>query len=91
MSRVRADRSGIGRIAWREYASGSFSEAVSQHSQGVSAMCPGRPWAASSAFPVILPANLTLITNHEHREAAGRDALGAVAIGLDLHAFAAVV
>lgn len=43
------------------------------------------------AFPVILPATLTLITNHEHKEAAGRDALGAVAIGLGLGAFVAVV
>lgn len=42
-------------------------------------------------FPAILPASLTLVKKHEGEDAAGDDALGAVAGGLGLIAFGAIV
>jgi preprotein translocase subunit Sss1 len=43
------------------------------------------------AFPAILPASVTLIEKHEHRKAAGRDAIGAAAGSVGLIGFAIVV
>jgi hypothetical protein len=43
------------------------------------------------AFPAILPASMTLIEKHEHRKAAGLDALGAAAGSVGLVGFAFVV
>jgi len=42
-------------------------------------------------FPAILPASLTLVKKHEGEEAAGDDALGAVAGSIGLVAFGVIV
>lgn len=43
------------------------------------------------AFPAILPAGITLVAEHEDKEAAGKDALGAAIGSVGLAAFGAIL
>ncbi len=92
MSRVRIEPARIRRTTWEEYALRFvFGGAITAVAGYVGNTFGPSVGGLFLAFPAILPATLTLIRNHEGREAAGRDAFGAVAGSIGLVAFAVVV
>ncbi len=68
-----------------------FGGTVAAFSGLLTLRCGPAVGALFLAFPAILPASLTLVKEHDGEEAAGDDALGAVAGSLGLIAFGVIV
>jgi uncharacterized membrane protein (GlpM family) len=92
MNKVKFEASRIRRTTWKEYAIRFvFGGAITALAGYLGHTYGPTVGGLFLAFPAILPAALTLISNHEGRRAAARDALGAIAGSAGLAAFALTV
>jgi hypothetical protein len=89
---VRVDFSGLRRTTWRAYAVRlAFGGLITALAGFLTTRYGPVVGGLFLGFPAILPASLTLVKKHEGEQAAGDDALGAVAGSAGLVAFAAIV
>ena len=92
MRKVKVEPSRTRQTTWKEYAIRVvFGGAITALAGYLGRTFGPTVGGLFLAFPAILPAAITLISNHEGRKAAARDALGAVAGSAGMAAFAVVV
>jgi hypothetical protein len=89
---VQVDVSGLHRTTWRAYTMRfAFGGLITALAGFLTTRYGPVVGGLFLGFPAILPASLTLVKKHEGEQAAGDDALGAVAGSGGLVAFAAIV
>jgi hypothetical protein len=89
---IKADPSRLRKTSWRQYAGRfAFGGLVTAFAGFLGTTFGPAVGGLLLAFPAILPASLTLVKKHEGEEAAGDDAAGAMAGGIGLLAFGALV
>ena len=89
---IKADPSRLRKTSWRAYAVRfAFGGLITAFAGFLGTTFGPAIGGLFLAFPAILPASLTFVKKHEGEEAAGDDAAGAVAGGIGLIAFGALV